>query len=77
MAPEEVGHDSRKDLSKMNMPVKVKFMLLFLLWLAGAILLWTSDNRTPFIVITGAILLRSFLAETKKSRDTKDKEVSS
>ena len=62
---------------KMKMSVKVKFILLFLLWLGGVILLWTNDNRTPFIVISGVILLRSFLVETKKAGNTINKKPSS
>gem|GEM_PF-5767493 len=49
----------------MKMSFKVKFILLFLLWLTGTILLWTSNYKTPVIIISGVILLRSFLTETK------------
>jgi hypothetical protein len=56
----------------MKMPVKLKFLVLFLLWLAGAILLWTSNNKTPIIIITAGILLRSFLIETKAAGGSKE-----
>jgi hypothetical protein len=60
----------------MKMPVKIKFLLLFLLWLAGTMLLWTSNNKAPAIIISGGILLRSFIVETKSPEETKDKKLS-
>jgi len=56
------------------MRLKVKFILLFVLWLAGTILLWTSNHKIPLIIIiSGAILIRSFVIERKKIGDKKDK----
>jgi hypothetical protein len=57
----------------MKMPVKFKFVLLFLLWLTGMILLWTTNNKTPAIIISGGILLRSFIVETKTAGKKNDK----
>ena len=59
----------------MKMPIKVKFILLFLLWLTGMVLLWTSNNKTPAIIISGGILLRSFIIETKQSGEKEDKKL--
>jgi len=48
------------------------FFLLFLLWLTGTVILWTGNYKTPFIIISGAILLRSFLIEKKGTGGRKD-----
>lgn len=54
------------------MPVKLKYALLFLSWLAGTILLWTSGNKTPAIIISGAILLRAIILEIRKKSPTRN-----
>lgn len=46
-------------------PINIKFLILLLVWLIGAIILVFGGDKTPVIVISGAILLRSYLVEIK------------
>lgn len=49
-----------------KIPTNIKFLILLLCWLTAAIILFTGGDKTPVIIISGAILLRSYLVETKK-----------
>lgn len=55
-------------MKERKISMNVKYAIQFLLWLSGTIILCSNGHANLAIVVSGGILLRSFILESRKTK---------